>query len=317
MAHQIKQMAYTGETPWHGLGVQLQENSSIEDWVKAADLEWKVQMSQVMFSPKVGNSQLQSYSGQFVIHKESDVDATPFGIVGKQYKPVQPSEVLEFYRELTESQGFQMETAGQLFNGQKIWALAKVSDGFELAGGDLILPYLLLTTGYDGLTATVGKFTTVRVVCNNTLSASLNNQESRVSIGHRSAFNPEIMKRRLGIATDVFSNMQEALEAMTRVKLNIKHADQLINQVMKIDENSRDIDVATANFLSRMFETGNYTGSKLESSDGTAFGLMNVVTEWFDHRKVYRNPNQKLNSIWYGQDEVKKQSFADAILALA
>jgi hypothetical protein len=32
MAHQIEQMAYVGQTPWHGLGNQLSPNQPIEVW---------------------------------------------------------------------------------------------------------------------------------------------------------------------------------------------------------------------------------------------------------------------------------------------
>jgi len=315
MAHQVKTMAWAGAVPWHGLGNELQQGADIDTWIQSAGLDWEVKKSPVLFS--ANGTDMENYDGQYVIHRDG-AEIIPFGFVGKQYRPVQPKEVLEFYRELTEEQGFTLETAGQLFNGEKIWALARCGDGFELAGGDKILPYLLLTTGFDGQTATVGKFTSIRVVCNNTLTASLNNKsEGRVSIGHRTQFQPDQMKQKLGVNVEVFANFENALQEMVNVKLTQADANTVINNVLGIDDESRGIDIATANFMSNMFATGNYQGSQLDSSKGTAFGLLNVVTEFYDHRKSHRNADQKLNNVWFGSDEKMKQVFAETLLAMA
>jgi hypothetical protein len=41
MAHQLEQMAYVGETPWHGLGNQLTQNQPIEVWAQQAGMDWR------------------------------------------------------------------------------------------------------------------------------------------------------------------------------------------------------------------------------------------------------------------------------------
>ena len=45
MAHQIEQMAYVGQTPWHGLGNQLSPNQPIEVWAKQAGMDWRIESS--------------------------------------------------------------------------------------------------------------------------------------------------------------------------------------------------------------------------------------------------------------------------------
>jgi hypothetical protein len=56
----------------------------------------------------------------------SDTKAA-LSVVSSRYQVVQPKEILEFYRDLTEISGFELETAGVLKEGKKIWALAKTN----------------------------------------------------------------------------------------------------------------------------------------------------------------------------------------------
>ena len=42
MAHMVETMAYAGEVPWHGLGVQVDGNLTPEEMLKEADLDWTV-----------------------------------------------------------------------------------------------------------------------------------------------------------------------------------------------------------------------------------------------------------------------------------
>lgn len=93
-----------------------------------------------------------------------------------------------------------METAGVLRDGEKIWGLAKVNDGVEIVDGDVIKPYLLLATSYDGSLATTARFTSIRVVCNNTLQmARADNKSGVVKVRHDSTFDSDAVRRQLGI----------------------------------------------------------------------------------------------------------------------
>ena len=42
-------MAYVGERPWHGLGEALPPDQDIETWVKAARLDWGIEMLPVNY----------------------------------------------------------------------------------------------------------------------------------------------------------------------------------------------------------------------------------------------------------------------------
>jgi phage/plasmid-like protein (TIGR03299 family) len=104
---------------------------------------------------------------------------------------VQPKEVLEFYRDLTEVSGYELETAGVLKAGRKFWALARTGKESALKGNDVVKGYLLLATSCDGTLATTATPTTIRVVCNNTLSIALNGASSAIKVPHSTSFDAQ------------------------------------------------------------------------------------------------------------------------------
>ena len=146
MAHLVETMAFTGLTPWHGLGSQLPEKQPLEIWAQAAGMDWQIKESPVHFSiDNVHNaSMFGSFDEQKVLYR-SDTNSA-LSVVSNRYQVVQPMEVLEFYRDLTEQAGFELETAGVLKGGRKFWALARTGKSTVLKGNDLVNGYVLLAT---------------------------------------------------------------------------------------------------------------------------------------------------------------------------
>lgn len=62
-----------------------------------------------------------------------------------------------FFDDLVRVGKFHLETAGALSGGKRIWALAKIGGGAPIIGQDIVRPYLLLTTSFDGSMATTGE----------------------------------------------------------------------------------------------------------------------------------------------------------------
>lgn len=133
--HLVTNMAYQGETPWHGLGNQLDRHQPIPVWLKQAGMDFEIQKSDVMFSVSGGDGlHLKSNPDSKVLFRSDTHE--PLSVVSNRYKVVQPSEVLHFYKDLVEAGGFELETAGVLKGGRKLWALAKTGQEAVLKGGD-------------------------------------------------------------------------------------------------------------------------------------------------------------------------------------
>ena len=216
-------MAFTGEVPWHGLGARLSEGAALEVWQAEAGLDWEARKAVVRF----GREAIDSLTGQPTTVDSTDPSncvlyrsdsGLPLSIVSARYQPVQPREIIEFYRDLTERHGFTMETAGAIKEGRKIWALARTGETSTLPGNDHMRGYLLLATSFDGSMATQARFTSIRVVCNNTLTAA-SSGKADVSIRHNTSFNADdvkIARSRLGqipgvtpLVRGVFSNTRQ------------------------------------------------------------------------------------------------------------
>ena len=194
MAHLVETMAYAGAAPWHGLGNQLTQKQPIEVWQREAGMDWQIQESPVHFKSETAGhlGSIHSFPEQKVLFR-SDTKA-PLSVVSNRYHTVQPREVLEFYRDLTEVSGYELETAGVLKGGRKFWALARTGQGAAIKGNDQVNGYLLLATSCDGTLATTATPTTVRVVCNNTLTIALDGTSRAIKVPHNTRFDSSAVK---------------------------------------------------------------------------------------------------------------------------
>jgi phage/plasmid-like protein (TIGR03299 family) len=317
MAHLIEKMAYVNETPWHGLGSRLSEKQPIEVWASQAGMNWQIKEAPVRFmTESIGNlGAIMSFPEQKVLFR-SDTNA-PLSVVSQRYQVVQPREILEFYRDLTEISGFELETAGVLKGGRKVWALARTNQSLTLKGNDTVNGYVLLATGCDGTLATTAQFTSIRVVCNNTLAIALENNSGAVKVPHSTSFDPEAVKRKLGISVTSFDSFMYKMKTVSERKVKSIEAAKYFLRVFTdstVPASGLTNERAMKKVMS-LFE-GHGMGSELASSKGTAFGLLNAVTEYVDHEKRARSVDHRLESAWFGVGANLKQKALDQALLM-
>lgn len=320
MAHLVEQMAYVGATPWHGLGNRLTQKQPLEVWQREAGMNWQIQDSPVHFkSDTIGTlGSIHSFPEQRVLYR-SDTKA-PLSVVSNRYQVVQPREVLEFYRDLTEVSGYELETAGVLKGGRKFWALARTGQETALKGNDQVSGYLLLATSCDGTLATTATPTTVRMVCNNTLSISLNGATRAIKVPHNTRFDSQAVKKQLGIAVSQWDEFMYRMHALAERKVQWTEAMSFFMDVL-CDTSAHDPipnvlpNKRAMEKVQSLYE-GKGRGSDMESARGTAWGLLNAVTEYVDHERRARSSEYRMDSAWFGQGAVIKQKALNAALQL-
>lgn len=342
MAHQVEQMAYVGETPWHDLGNQLSPNQPLEVWAKQSGMDWRIESSDVsyMAQNERGQSIIMPFEEQRVLYR-SDTHA-PLSVVSQRYQEVQPKEILEFYRDLTEQSGFELETAGVLKGGKKFWALARTGQSTALKGKDVSNGYILLASACDGTLATTAQFTSIRVVCNNTLAIALKGATASsgvVKVPHSTKFDAEKVKQQLGISVRAWDEHMYEMKQLSQRKVSQQEAKAYFdavfnNSTMSINDPEENIiqfyrQVASNPSQQNKTEpngramtkaldmfNGQGRGADLSSAKDTAYGLLCSITEFVDHERRAMSTDHRLDSAWFGAGAGLKQRGLEQALCL-
>jgi phage/plasmid-like protein (TIGR03299 family) len=304
MAHLVETMAYAGETPWHGLGVHVEDDLTVEEMIKAAGLGWGVVKSPMYYD--VNGEQINS--GKFALLRDSDNQF--FDTVSDSWEPCQNRDAFSIFEEFVEAGELEMHTAGSLKGGQIVWGLAKMKEQFALFNDDVTEQYMLLVNPHKFGQGIHVRSTPIRVVCNNTLSWSLGQHSDVQSTqNHRRPFDAEAMKEAIGIARYKFSAYKEAAELLSKKRYNVVSIEEYFAKVFpgyssKKDEAANDGKAKLSRAAERALEVIE-TQPGAEFGKGTWWQALNAVTYMADH-ELGRDADSRLRSAWFGINKDRK-----------
>jgi phage/plasmid-like protein (TIGR03299 family) len=318
MAHELTQradgfteMAFVGELPWHGLGQELAEGADMETWRKAAGMDWTINTSPVKFEVGSCNREINDieFPSQNVLYRSDN--NTPLSIVSDRYKPVQPAEVLEFFDSLVKEAGFKLHTAGTLRGGKRLWALAETGKFGEVCKDDGVGGFLLLSTSCDRTLATTARFTSVRVVCNNTLTMAQNDIRTMIKVPHSTVFDHDKVKLELGQVSEAFGSFMEMAKFLQNQKLNQAQAKVFLTKLMTPQAKlaNEQYNIEKNKGYSKILEMFEGSGKGADLVGFTKWGMLNAVTEYYDHIIPNRSNDTRLDNAWFGSgDRIKNQA---------
>ena len=315
MAHQVETMAYAGEVPWHGLGVPVSNDLTPAQMMQKAGLDWQVREveSFVEYDGK------RMSTGQKSLIRESD--AKILTNVGENWNPVQNETAFEFFSEFVMNGDMEMNTAGSLRDGQMVWALAKVKDSFELFGGDKVDSYLLFSNPHQYGKSIDIRFTPIRVVCNNTLTLSLDSKkDNSVKVGHRVQFDPSQVKQALGIATDKLNTYKDMAEFLGSKRFTADSYVEYLNTVFprtadkRVQDKALSVDTLSRNARLAYDVVEQQPGARF--AEGSWWQAFNSVTYVTDHVQG-RNSDNRLYSSWFGGNQLRKKDALKTALKFA
>ena len=314
MAHEVETMAWTNEKPWHGLGVSVSNNLTVDEMLEKAGLNWTVEQ-RPMFTLDQNGSHIP-VKGQRALVRNTDNRILT--TTGNRWHPVQNRDAFEFFKQFVDSTDITMETAGSLRQGQVVWGLANLGSGFTLPGTtDTLKGYVLLMSPHIQGRSVIAQCVTTRVVCANTLAIALNEKgQHSYTHSHVRAFNPKEAAEMVGLARSAMSEFERNVALLT--KLNLTQAEVFAILAPVYQPQTTDLvqlsDPAEQNPSLRSV-LASYTDAP-GATPGTGWGLLNAVTYHADHR-AGKNPDARLTSAWTGTEAARKTKVLASLLALA
>lgn len=308
MAHEVEiingeaQMAYAGDKPWHGLGVEVSNDLTPDQMMKKAGLDWSVDKTPV-YADVAGE---KINVGKQALVRSSDNKI--LDVIGDDWNPVQNADAFEFFSEYVLAGDMEMNTAGSLKGGKNVFALAKIKESFSILGDDQVDSYLLFSNPHEYGKAIDVRFTPIRVVCNNTLTFSLNSASKNfVKLNHRSKFDADLVKAQMGLASEKFAQYKDMAEFLSTKRFSVESLMNYYNEVFP-HTYSKGKEVKTVEDLTKNAKAAMdvlYTQPGAQYGEGTWWQALNSVTYLTDH-VMGRSSETRMQSAWFGQNQARK-----------
>lgn len=290
------------EKPWHKLGVVVETAPTVREAIKLAGLEWNVELEKVW-----SNSGIEMTDYKAVVRQDTH---TALGIVGQNYKPLQNTEAFEWFEPFVENGLCSLETAGSLFNGKRVWILAKTKSSAEVVDGDAVESYILLSNSHDGTNAVKVGFTPIRVVCNNTLSYAETNKLSQlIRVRHTQSVveNLKLVREVMDTVNNQFIATVEQYKELASHDISVEDLRKYVKQVFSVQKlenlildyearEKAEIEAERKRLLTRIEEI-----FELEPARKT-WNMYNAVNSYLCHERGYSDES-RLNSIWFGSNK--------------
>ena len=315
-------MFYAGKAPWHGLGIQVENEVTAAAAIKLSGLDWIVEkrplFAQTITNEGVGYGQIDTHRAMVRAQ-----DNRVLGVVTDAYDPIQNQDLFEFMESLVGENVTMFHCAGSLFGGKRVFITCKMPKSIEV-GPDKVDLYLVACSSHDGSMQFHIKWTPIRVVCWNTVSAAFQiyggrvNATDTMSILHRPNWKGKLSEARkvLELTQAYQAEAQRRFEALRKKKMQSPEFQTFLKKMWP-DEKKDDgklIDRSKLRELVQpLFKQG--VGNDVDGVRNTRWAALSAVTEFIDHHRLYSKgkygeaSDSRMNSVvWGGGSLVKKKA---------
>ncbi len=302
MPADIGEMFYTGETPWHGLGVHLAKPATVQEALKVGGLNWEVGEVDLLTADDPP-SPVPKRKAIVRLDRPAGHDGRVLGVAHRGFQPLQNRDGATLFDAIFGQGKPVYHTGGYLGAGEVVWLLAKIDRPMTIARGDVVQPFALFANSHDGSMAFNIRLTTVRVVCRNTLAMAFRENlfGKQFRRAHQGTLRDHAVAaqeffsatlRELDQVTTVFTTLtqkrcedakfKEIVEALLPEPKKPRNADRNPGLKKAWEQRLADVRAARAKIAELR---GNGKGMDLDGSRGTFWGVLNAVLEFVDHHQ--------------------------------
>ena len=230
-----------GERAWHGMGVVTDGTLPAREAFETADALFTVEKRELFYPTEPGDDLAEpcpsiNHQAHFAVVR-TDTQAL-LGVVSKQYEIVQNDSLLrmaEFIREEVD-----MDCVIVLSDGAKVCFTATLRGAeTDIVPGDTVKRRIVGYLGHDGKTGCGAKFTNIRVVCQNTLTAALGESGAHSSITHKNGANNnfDALISSIDVARQDFVTECDLMREFSRASMGfLTQFNDFVDEVYNIDE---------------------------------------------------------------------------------
>jgi len=303
MAHMIDSLAWTGTVPWHGLGRQIPKHATVEEVIRFGGLDWKVIPRALAAFDENGNGVTV---GGYKALVRSDRPDVVLATTSEGYGIVQNDEALSLAAAAVGEGSAVAEVCGALDEGRRIFVVLNCHEARINIAGETVEPYILCYTGHDGSTAVGFRFTPVRVVCQNTLSAALSGStphELTVRHTRNAAERVKTAATVIAKARDYFGAFNHAALSLVSRRLTMGKAEEIGAALFPTYTSKTDGKVIVPANQRKVIELFRRQPDTSDANiAGTRWGFYNAVAALVDHNIRGSKGERKMERALAGSD---------------
>ena len=228
-----------GERAWHGQGVVTPGTLPAREAFETADALFSVEKRELSYPiHRLSSDEPLAFTKPAGVFGVVRTDSQALlGVVTKQYEIVQNESLLrmaEFIREEAD-----MDCVIVLSDGAKVCFTATLRGAeTDIVPGDTVKRRIVGYLGHDGKTGCGAKFTNIRVVCQNTLTAALTGSGASSSITHKGTANAnfDALIKSIDVSRQDFGTECELMREFANTHMSMGAFNEYVDEVYDIDE---------------------------------------------------------------------------------
>lgn len=307
MAANIGQMFYTGDVPWHGLGTRLDGPATLDEALKAGELDWKVGHVDLQTTDDPP-SPVSNRRAIVRLDRPAGDPGRVLGVAHRGFVPVQNRAGGQLFDAIFGHGKPVYHTGGYLERGQVVWLLAEIPNHQrEIGADDVVAPFALFANSHDGSMAFHIRLTTVRVVCWNTLSKAIREKQfgKQFRRSHSGSLYEHAQAAQDFFAATLkeFDHTTEAFKSLATKRCDDTTFNEILTTLFPDPARPRNADQnrglraaweqrledarAARKSITDLRQNGK--GSGLIKMSDSYWGVLNAITEFIDHHKALKS----------------------------